>query len=401
MNIILIWLNKSVKLMLNMRKDGFLKKILILSNSSGGLYNFRFELIKKLTDLNYEVFFSVPQDITDNKVKLLIETGANFIHTPMNRRGMNPIEDLKLINLYKKIVNDIYPDIILTYTIKPNIYGNYVANKFKIPVIMNITGIGTSLSTGRFKWIIKKMYKYACNKANMIFFQNEGNYNFFISNNLVNNQKTILIPGSGVNLEKFKPVIKPKKDNVIRFIFIGRIMKDKGIEEYLEAAKRLVSKVENLEFNILGSFEELEFKNIIEQNSNGRIKYLGVSNDVRKEISEIDCIVNPSYHEGMSNVLLEGAAMGKPLLASNIPGCKEIVDDGVNGFLFEPKSIDSLEEAIIKFVSLSDEDRKNMGQKSREKVEKGFDRNIVINQYIKVIKAILGEGEINESIWEN
>ena len=191
--------------MLNMRKDGFLKKILILSNSSGGLYNFRFELIKKLTDLNYEVFFSVPQDITDNKVKLLIETGANFIHTPMNRRGMNPIEDLKLINLYKKIIKDINPDIILTYTIKPNIYGNYVANKLGIPVIMNITGIGSSLSTGKLKSIIKKMYKYGCSKANTIFFQNEENRNFFISNKLVSERKTILIPGSGVNIEKFKP----------------------------------------------------------------------------------------------------------------------------------------------------------------------------------------------------
>jgi len=378
-----------------------LKRVLILANNSIGLYNFRFELIQKLQKSNYEVYFSVPQNKDDQKVQLLIQSGAKYIYTPLNRRGMNPIEDLKLINLYKKIIKDINPDIILTYTIKPNIYGNYVANKLGIPVIMNITGIGSSLSTGKLKSIIKKMYKYGCSKANTIFFQNEENRNFFISNKLVNERKTILIPGSGVNLEKFKPVIKPKKDNVIRFIFIGRIMKDKGIEEYLEAAKRLVSKVENLEFNILGSFEELEFKNIIEQNSNGRIKYLGVSNDVRKEISEIDCIVNPSYHEGMSNVLLEGAAMGKPLLASNIPGCKEIVDDGVNGFLFEPKSIDSLEEAIIKFVSLSDEDRKNMGQKSREKVEKGFDRNIVINQYIKVIKAILGEGEINESIWEN
>ena len=375
-----------------------MKKILILSNSSGGLYNFRFELIKKLTDLNYEVFFSVPQDITDNKVKLLIETGANFIHTPMNRRGMNPIEDLKLINLYKKIIKDINPDIILTYTIKPNIYGNYVANKLGIPVIMNITGIGSSLSTGKLKSIIKKMYKYGCSKANTIFFQNEENRNFFISNKLVNERKTILIPGSGVNIEKFKPTEKSSKDNLIKFLFIGRLMKDKGIEEYLEAAEKLTKEYSNLEFHILGSFEEEKYRSIIKQNKNNRIKYLGTSNDVRNEIREVNCIINPSYHEGMSNVLLEGAAMGKPLIASNIPGCKEIIEDGKNGLLFEPKSVKDLEKKIIKFINLSDEERKKMGQRSREKVKKEFDRNLVIDEYIKVIKFILGEGVKNEFI---
>ena len=333
-----------------------MKNILIMGNSSGGLYNFRYELIKRLIE-EYTVYFSVPQDVNNLKVQLLIKCGAHYIHTPMNRRGMNPIQDLKLINLYKKIINDIKPDIILTYTIKPNIYGNYVASKFNIPVIMNITGIGSSLSSGKLKSIIKKMYKYACNKANIVFFQNQGNLNFFISNKMIDEQKIRKIPGSGVNIERFKPIKRTKETDAIKFIFIGRIMKDKGIEEYIEIAKKLTKKYVNLEFQILGTFEEDIYKAIIEQNENKKIRYLGVSSDVRQEIKEVDCIVNPSYHEGMSNVLLEGAAMGKPLIASNIPGCKEIIDDEENGFLFKVKSVEDLENKIIRFIKLKEEER--------------------------------------------
>lgn len=375
-----------------------MKKVLILANNSIGLYNFRFELIQKLKEQGYDVYFSVPQDKNDEKVKLILEAGANFIHIPMNRRGMNPIEDLKLIRSYKKLIGNINPDIILTYTIKPNIYGNYVANKFKTPVIMNITGIGTSLSTGKLKLIIKQMYKYGCSRASVVFFQNKDNQNFFASNNLIKKEKTIIIPGSGVNTKRFKPIEKQNKDGTIRFLFIGRLMKDKGIEEYLKVAEKLTKEHSNLEFQILGSFEEEKYKDIIKQNKNNKIKYLGTSSDIRNEIRYVDCIVNPSYHEGMSNVLLEGAAMGKPLLASNIPGCREIIDDGENGFLFESKSTKSLKEVIIKFINLNDEKKRIMGQNSRIKVEKEFDRDIVINQYLKIIQSILGEGVEDESV---
>jgi len=375
-----------------------LKKVLILANNSIGLYNFRFELIQKLTQEKYEVYFAVPENVNDQKVRLIMETGAKYINTPINRRGMNPIEDLKLIILYKKIIKDVNPDIILTYTVKPNIYGSYIANKFRVPVIMNITGIGSSLSTGKLKLIIKKMYKYGCRKSKIIFFQNKENYSFFLFNNLIDKQKAIIIPGSGVNIEKYKPAERTKKDNIIKFLFIGRLMKEKGIQEYLQVAEKLTEKNSNVEFQILGSYEEEKYKTIIEQNTNKRIKYLGTSNDVRNEISEVDCIVNPSYHEGMSNVLLEGAAMGKPLLASNISGCKEIIDNGANGYLYEPKSSKSLEEAIVKFIDLDEEERKKMGKLSRKKVENEFDRTIVIGEYMKAIESILGEGVIIESI---
>lgn len=366
-----------------------MKKVLILANNSGGLYNFRFELIQKLIEQKFEVYFAVPQLLDDDKVKLIVEVGGRYIYTPMSRRGMNPLEDLKLIKNYIQIIKKVNPDVIFTYTIKPNIYGNYAANKSNKPVIMNITGMGSSLVSGRLKEIIKNMYKFACSKSRNIFFQNEGNSDFFISNNLVDPKKTIIIPGSGVNIEKFKPMEKTYKNDIIRFLFIARLMKEKGIQEYLEAADRITKKYQNVEFQILGSFEEEKYKDIISNNKNKQIKYLGRSNDVRQEIKEVDCIVNPSYHEGMSNVLLEGAAMGKPLIASNIPGCKEIVDDGVNGYLFEVKSVTGLEEKLIRFINLCVKEKEIMGKNSRKKVEVEFDRNIVVNEYMKTIEGIL------------
>ncbi|NOR45753.1 MAG: glycosyltransferase, partial [Candidatus Delongbacteria bacterium] len=185
------------------------------------------------------------------------------------------------------------------------------------------------------------------------------------------------------------PLGKTIKDEKIKFLFIGRLMREKGVEELFEAINNLSENYDNLEFLFVGGLEEKKYKDIIENNDN--ITYLGRSEDVRNEIREVDCIINPSYHEGMSNVLLESAAMGKPLLASNIPGCKEIVEDGYNGFLFKPKSPSSLEESIIKFIELSDEDKVIMGKNSRIKVEKEFDRNIVVNEYIKTIEEILNE----------
>lgn len=368
-----------------------MKKILILANNLVGLYNFRFELVKRLIDEKYKVYFAIPESIEEEKTKRLTEIGANYIYTPMNRRGMNPLEDFKLIKLYKDIISEIKPDIILTYTIKPNIYGNYIANKFKTPVIMNITGIGSSLTTGKLKFVIKNMYKYGCNKSDTVFFQNQENLKFFTENNLVDKSKTKVIPGSGVNIDRFKPKDKSNIDETIRFLFIARLMKEKGIEEYLKAAEEIIKKHSNVEFQIIGSFEEEKYKEQIINNNNKKIVYLGQSEDVREQIKEVDCIVNPSYHEGMSNVLLEGAAMGKPLIACDIPGCREIIDEDHNGYLCKVKCSESLEEKLIKFIELKNEKKQSMIENSREKVVNEFDRNIVVDEYIKTIENILNK----------
>ena len=369
-----------------------MRKVLIMANNASDLYNMRFELIDEVIRQNYDLYFAVPQSKEDKKAQLIIDVGANYIQTPMNRRGTNPFEDTKLLMKYYSIIKKVNPDVILTFSIKPNIYGTYAASLLNKPVIMNITGMGSSLTNIYLKNLVKQMYKWACKKAQVIFFQNKYNLDYFTKNNMVNKHKAILVPGSGVNVSKFTPMKKTNKENETRFLFIGRIMKEKGIEEYLEVAEKLTKEFTNVEFQILGRFEEKRYKKTILNNKNNKVRYLGISDDVRKEIKEVDCIVHPSYHEGMSNVLLEGAAMGKPLIASDIPGCKEIVEDGYNGYLFKVKSVESLEEKLVQFINLDDSTRKLMGENSRNKVVKEFDRKMVVDEYMRAINAVIKEG---------
>ena len=366
-----------------------MNKLLIISNSITSLINFKKELIQTLIKNDYNVYFSVPESLENVQVQELTNIGAKYIQNSIKRRSINPFSELKVIFELINIVKEVNPDIVLTLTIKPNIYGSYVAKKYKIPIIINVTGLGSGFNNTYTKILVEKMYKYACKNASCIFFQNEANYNYFIDNNLAKKDKSNIVPGSGVNLEKFRPMDKTKEDGIIRFLFIGRIMKEKGIEEYLKAAEYITDKYSNVEFQILGPFEEEKYKKIILNNNNSKIRYLGVSYDVRNEIKEADCIINPTYHEGMSNVLLEGAAMAKPLMASNIPGCREIVDNGVNGYLFEPKNEKNLIDTIEKFLTLNEIEKKKMGLASRQKVERNFDRNIVIEANLEEIYKIL------------
>jgi glycosyltransferase involved in cell wall biosynthesis len=363
------------------------RKLLILANSASGLYHFRLELIERLLSENFSVAFCVPNKAKDFYVQRLEEVGSDYMLSALNRRSINPFTDFKLIKKYKNIIRDFDPDIILTYTVKPNIYGNHAASKFSKPVIMNVTGIGTSMISHSLKSFVKLLYKYACNKANIVFFQNSSNFDLFLQNKLVNRTKAKLIAGSGVNIEKFLPIEKTINDGNIRFLFIGRIMKEKGIEDFFKASQNIIKKYPYAIFQIVGSKEESRYNSNFETKIN--IEFLGRSEDVRIQIRECDCIINPSYHEGMSNVLLEGAAMGKPLIASNIPGCREIVEDGKNGFLFEVKNAADLENKIIQFIELSEEQKVSMGNYSRLKVEKEFDRKIVVEEYMKAIYSVI------------
>ena len=370
-------------------------KILVLSNSAGGLYHFRSELLEALLGKGHDVFFCVPDKQDAMFVQLLETVGCTYIHTPMSRRGVNPIDDIMLVRQYQRVVKDVRPDVILSYTIKPNLYGSFVAARARIPIIMNITGLGSALQTGKLKSLVTRMYRYAGKHAAVVFFQNKANMDWFLTNRLVAPEKTRLIPGSGVNLEKFRPLPKINDDGVVRFLFIGRIMRDKGIEEYLAAAARIRRQHPYAEFQVVGRYEEERYREWLEGNDD--VKYLGRSDDVREQIREVDCIVHPSYHEGMSNALLEGAAMGKPLIASNIPGCREVIDDGVNGFVVEPGCVDDLVDKLEIFLSMDRNKWVNMGMKSREKVEREFDRNLVVNAYLEAIEEILSKKGWNPS----
>ena len=363
------------------------KRILILSNHHSYTYSFRKEIIQKLLDEGYEVYVNLPYG---EKVRLLEEMGCIYIESHLDRRGMNPFADLKLVKSYYDLIKRIKPNVVLSYTIKPNIYGGLICRAFKIPLIANVTGLGTAVGNESIlQKILVSLYKLAFKKASCVFFQNESNKDFFV-NSGISLKRYKVIPGSGININEFPYREYPIDDGTIRFLFIGRIMKDKGIEELIEAAKEIKEKHQNIQFDALGFCEE-EYKNKVEvlQKKN-IITFHGVKDNVRVYLENCNAVIHPTYHEGMSNVLLEAAATGRPILASNIPGCKEIFEEGINGFGFEPKSIKSLSQAIQRFINLSNEERMLMGKAGRKKVEREFDRSIVVNEYLNEIDRILG-----------
>ena len=360
-------------------------KILILANNDIGLYNFRKELIEKLIELKHKLYISLPYG---ERVSDLVNMGCEYIETEVDRRGTNFIKDFKLFNKYRKILKEIKPDIVLTYTIKPNIYGGIVARLKKVPYICNITGLGTATEN---KSIVQKLiillYKIALKDVKCCFVQNEENLEFLKKNKITNKEKYKLIPGSGVNLQHFKLLPYPDEKEKIKFLFISRIMKEKGIEQYLDTAKYITKKYKNTEFHILG-FCEQEYNEILNDLQKEKIIYYhGLQKDVIPFLKECSCLIHPSYYpEGMSNVLLEASASGRPVITTDRSGCREIVEDRKTGFIINQKDSEDLIEKVEKFIRLPIEERKNMGQTARKKVEKEFDRNIVINAYLKEIE---------------
>ncbi len=360
-----------------------MKKVLFLANSDAGLYNFRRELIEALQALNYEIYISLPKG---RYIRVLQEMGCHFIETKISRHGVNPITDILLFIKYKSILRKIKPDIVFTYTIKPNVYGGMACQACGIPYLSNVTGLGTAIQNGG---ILQKislwLYKNGLKGAKRVFFQNSENHRFMKENGIVTSPTTIL-PGSGVNLDLFAYADYPSEKNGIHFLFVGRIMKDKGINELLKAAKEIKGIYANVIFDIVGGYDGPYESVIKKAEAEGIIQYHGVQNDMRPYYSNCHCVVLPSYHEGMSNVLLEGAATGRPLITSNIPGCREVVQDGVNGLLCDVRNSDSLYNVILKILNNSHDDKKIMGIMSRKLVEENFDRKIIIQKYIDEIK---------------
>lgn len=374
------------------------KKVLVLTNSINGLYSFRRELIQKLLDHGHEIVISAPND---EKTVYFTKIGCKCIESPISRRGKNPITDFKLFLSYLRLLNAIKPKVVLTYTIKPNVYGGLACSLLKVPYIANITGLGTSLENkGLLQRISLLLYKFGLTKTKCVFFQNEDNQKFFIKNNIIRN-KSRLIPGSGVNLERYSFEVYPSDDKFIKFLFIGRLMRAKGILELLEAAKKVKEKYPNVQFDLIGRVEENTLDLLKESIEEKIVNYHGPQNDVHSFIKNSHAIINPSYHEGMSNVLLESASTGRPILASNIPGCIETFDEKLSGLGFEVRDVDSLVNTIFKFIELPYSEKKNMGIAGRRKMENEFDRKMVVKAYLEEIKMIIDKENNNEPIREN
>ncbi len=361
-----------------------MKKVLILANSDIGLYKFRKELVERLLN-EYKVFISLPNG---SFVKSFIEMGCSFIETEFERRGMNPANELKLLYKYKKIITAVKPDVILSYTIKPNIYGGMIARIKKIPYIVNITGLGSAVeNSSRLQKMIIIFYQVALKNAKIVFFQNRENQLFFEKNKIAKG-KYKLLPGSGVNLEYNQAVSYPDSD-IIKFVFVARIMKEKGIDQYLEMAEAIQKKYSNTEFHICGFCEQDYESKLKEYSEKGVIKYHGMVHDMRVIYGEVHCIVHPTYYpEGLSNVLLEASATARPIITTDRPGCREVVENGINGFLVKEKNSRDLIEKVEQFLSLSWKRKEEMGLAGRKKVEKEFDRNIVIEKYLEVIRKL-------------
>lgn len=353
-------------------------KILILANSSSGLYEFRKELIARLL-LENEVIAVIPDS---GRCDDLIKIGCKLIFQPIDRRGINPITDFKLLFNYYKLIRKIKPDLVVTYTIKPNVYGGMVCTLLKVPYALNITGLGTAFERGGLlKKIVIAMYKTASKKSKVVFFENSDNRDVFINNKIILKEQACLLNGAGVNLDIFSQMDYPEGD-AIKFLFMGRVMAEKGINELFCAMKQLISEGVKVELHVLGAYEE-DYKDIIDKYiQEGWLYYHGYQNDVRPFINEAHCFVLPSWHEGMANTNLECAASGRPVITSNIPGCKEAVIKGVSGYLVESKNWRDLYNAMKHFIQLPQNERKKMGLEGRLHMERNFDKKCVVEETV-------------------
>lgn len=363
-----------------------IQKVLILANNDIGLYSFRLEIIERLLSEGIKVYLSLPNG---KRVADFESKGCCFLETPVDRRGINPIKDILLFFRYLSILRIEKPDVVLTYTIKPNIYGGLAASLFRTPYICNITGLGTAVErTGVLQKITLSLYKIALRKVACIFFQNRENETFFAHRN-IQVSKHRLIPGSGVNLRKYSLMDYPDDNGKIRFVYISRIMKEKGIEEYLAAAKFIKNKYPLTEFGILGFCEEAYEQTIQELNKYGVVNFYGLQSDIRPFLKQAHCTIHPTYYpEGMSNVVLESAASGRPVITTNRSGCKEAVADGKTGFLFMERKVDELISKIELFLSLDNNTRRQMGVLAHEKMKREFDRNIVVDAYMDELSKL-------------
>lgn len=360
------------------------KKIVIIGNHDVGLYNFRKELIVALIQNGLEVIILCPNG---DKISKLKELGCRLIFVDIARHGTNPITDIKLLMKYRNELKKIKPRAVLTYTIKPNIYGGFAAASLKIPFFANITGLGSAIqSPGVVQRISLALYHLSLRRAHIVFFQNEENMRFIT--NKISDINGKLLPGSGVNVNDFTLLSQSSNEKFI-FLFLARVMKDKGIDEFLLAAEHFHAIRNDIEFHIAG-FYDGDYESIIkEKMDSGLIIYHGQVNDVKELFKQVNCVVLPSYHEGMSNVLLEASASGIPVIASDIPGCREIIDDGKTGFIFESKNAKALIKAMNKIINLAPNQLREMGLLGRRKVVKEFDRNIVVSEYMKKIQEVI------------
>ncbi len=372
-----------------------MKKIVISSNTAWNLKNFRIGLIQQLISNGYEVIAVAPQDKLNNDERLL---GCRFIDFEMDNGSINILQNISLLWRYYHLIIKEKPDLCLLYTIKPNIFGSIACTLGGIPYINNITGLGTIyIKGGWMKNLVSLLYKIALRKSSTIFFQNKDDLHYFLEQKTVKANVVKIIPGSGINLIRFKPIIKEirkSNESIFRFLLIARMLIDKGIIEFVNAARMMKQAGINAEFCLLGYLDvqnpsAISSEQMKEWTDQGFVQYLGAFDDVRENIVLADCVVLPSYREGIPRTLLEAAAMAKPIITTNVVGCKEVVEHGVNGLLCEVRSAQDLALKMRDMLLLSNEQRGMLGRNGRLKMEREFDEKKVIQEYLQAIEQAL------------
>lgn len=366
-------------------------RIVLVSNTTWSIVNFRINLIKHLIKQKHEVHIVGPTDGYEAEITNL---GLPFHSIMLDRKGVNPLKNLAIINALEKIYKSVKPDLIIHYTIKPNIYGSIAANRAKIPSLAIVTGLGfVFINDGMVSKIAKYLYKRAFRHPREVWFLNQEDKQIFIEGNLVNANKTKILPGEGVDMTKFVPKDYSQSNETFIFLYVGRVLIDKGLREYIASAKSILSKHAHVKFQILGnhdkdyplSLPEDEFTKAKEDNI---VEYLGYTNDVPGVMCNADCIVLPSYREGVPLVLLEACSMEIPIVATNVTGCNEVIVDNVNGYICEAKDDQSLTQALTKMHDTSKERRMEMGKAGRTLVEEKFNEEIVFEQFDQFIASI-------------
>jgi len=367
-----------------------LMRVAIVLNTSWNIVNFRMNLIHSLQAQGYEIHTIAPNDDYTHQ---LIEAGCTHHPLKMDSRGANPLKDLGLIVELFSIYRKVKPDVVLHYTIKPNVYGSLAAALLKIPVVNNVCGLGTVfLKDDLISSMAMMLYKISFRFPKKVFFQNPDDLNLFIKKKLVPKGSVDILPGSGIDLERFKPA-SFKRNKEFTFLLISRLITDKGVLEYIEAVKKLKAEGIDARFQILGAKDPEHKRGIKTEIVNewikaGTIEYLGTTADVRQFIHQADCIVLPSYREGTPRTLLEAASSSKPIIATNVPGCNQVVDHSINGLLCKLKDADDLAEKMRTMTLYSNDELMTMGNNGRLKMEREFDESIVINKYLGALTAL-------------
>lgn len=369
------------------------RTVVISINASWNIVNFRRGLIAGLQRAGFRVVALAPPDDYSGRFAGL---GVDYVPIEIDKQGVSPARDLGLLWRYRQALKAIGPSVYLGYTAKPNIYGSLAAHSLGIPVINNVAGLGTAfIKQGLLTRIVSSLYRLAFRRSATVFFQNRDDMDMFVGAGTVTASQARLLPGSGIDLQHFRPdPAGGSHDGGFRFLLIARLLWDKGVREYVEAARLVRAEAPHAVFQMLGFLDVANRTAVPRADveawaAEGLIDYLGTSDDVRPAIAAADAIVLPSYREGLPRVLLEGAAMAKPLIATDVPGCRHVVEDNVNGYLCVAREAGSLAEAMLKLIRLSEAGRAAMGRAARAKVEEEYSEEIMVDRYLEEIGAAL------------